>query len=51
MLNQSGTAQIAADLRALVQRMDSVKQNTTIMKNLLETPVDRSLNSSAITGY
>ena len=51
VLNQPGTAQIAADLGALVRRMDSVEQNTTITKNLLETPVDRSSNSSATTGY
>lgn len=31
--------------------MDSVEQNTTITKNLLEKPVDRSLNPSATTGY
>lgn len=51
VLNQPGTAQIAADLGALVRRMDSVEQNTTITKNLLEAPVDRSSNSSATTGY
>ena len=51
MLNQPGTTQIAADLGALIQRMNSVEQNTTIMKNLLETPVNRSSNLSATTGY
>lgn len=51
VLNQPGTAQIAADLGALVRRMDSVEQNTTITKNLLETPVDRNSNSSTTTGY
>ncbi|KAA6411453.1 MAG: hypothetical protein FRX48_04733 [Lasallia pustulata] len=51
VLNQPGTAQIAADLGALVRRMDSVEQNTTITKNLLEAPVDRNLNLSATTGY
>ncbi|KAA6406836.1 MAG: hypothetical protein FRX48_09334 [Lasallia pustulata] len=51
ILNQPGTAQIAADLGALVQRMDSVEQNTTITKNLLEKPVDRSSNPSATIGY
>ena len=51
VLNQLGTAQITADLGALVRRMDSVEQNTTITKNLLETPVNRSSNLSATTGY
>ncbi len=32
VLNQPGTAQIAADLGALVQRMDSVEKNTIITK-------------------
>lgn len=51
VLKQLGTAQIAADLGALVRRMDSVEQNTTITKNLLEKPVDRRSNPSATTGY
>ena len=53
ILNQPGTAQIAADLGALVRRMDTVEQNTTITKNLLEAPVDRSStpSSSATSGY
>ena len=51
VLNQPGTAQIAADLRALVRRMDSVEQNTTVTKNLLEAPVDRNSSPPATTGY
>ncbi|KAA6409153.1 MAG: reverse transcriptase [Lasallia pustulata] len=51
VLNQPGTAQITADLGALVRRMDLVEQNTTITKKLLETPVDRSPYASATTGY
>ena len=51
VLNQPGTAQIAADLRLLICRMNSVEKNTLITKNLLETPVDRNSNLSATTGY
>ena len=51
VLNQSGTTQITADLRLLVCRMNSVKKNTLIMKNLLETPVNRNLNLFTTTGY
>ncbi len=53
VLNQPGTAQIAADLGALVRKMDTVEQNTTITKNLLEAPINRDStpSSSATTGY
>ena len=51
VLNQPGTAQITADLGLLICRMNFMEKNTLIMKNLLETPVDRNLNLSAMTGY
>ena len=51
VLNQPGTAQIAVNLGALIWRIDSVEKNTTITKNLLETPVNRNSNSFTTTEY
>ncbi len=48
VLDQPGTAQIAADLLALVRKIDTVEQNTTITKNILEAPVNRTSTPSIL---
>ncbi len=53
ILNQPGTAQIAADLETLCRKINAVEHNTTVTKNLLEAPIPRNTAgpSSATSGY
>ena len=43
ILNQFNTIQIAVNLEALIQQMNTVKQNIIIIKNLLKVSVDKNL--------
>ena len=45
ILNQFNTTQIAVNLGVLVWQMDTMKQNITIMKNLLKVPINKSSTS------